>query len=232
MIKTLQTEIMKKIKQLDYSEEKIKFLTALPSFADKLGNTDSFQGRVSVLADIAGGVAALSRISELSISGLNRYIKDGGDPGLTQLNKFTENLGVSFLWIGRGEGDVIRGPALTAKSQPETISPTTGEISSKLFNQVIQALKSDKSEFKGCNLDILVDDLISIYNEAVQSDRPTDQIAVALLRRNQIALAQAIAQNKRFLQESPDMADHLEPVIAKQEQKLAQYREQERGMEK
>lgn len=68
----------------------------------KLKSATDLNERLVILSEIVGGKSALSRLTGISPSGLNRYL-DGGEPGSRKLDQICEKTDLNPMFMLRGE---------------------------------------------------------------------------------------------------------------------------------
>ena len=75
----------------------------LSSSGGELESTDPFHQRLQRLVAIAGSANALAKMTGISQSGIQRYLK-GGEPTRKMLITLAECTGVDLMWLMTGEG--------------------------------------------------------------------------------------------------------------------------------
>lgn len=91
-------------------------MAELSSSKDEPESSDSFQLRLQELVRIAGSANALAKLSGISQSGIQRYLK-GGEPTRKMLITLAQCTGVSLLWLMTGQGEALSKQLATLDSQ-------------------------------------------------------------------------------------------------------------------
>ncbi|WP_425318672.1 XRE family transcriptional regulator [Pseudomonas nitroreducens] len=91
----------------------------LSSSVGELESTDLFHERLQRLVQIAGSANALAKMTGISQSGIQRYLK-GGEPTRKMLITLAECTGVSLLWLMTGEGAERARQAETQEAEDNT----------------------------------------------------------------------------------------------------------------
>ena len=89
--------------------------------AQEFSAPDRFPDRVRLIAAIVGSVNALAKQSGLSQPTVRQYLL-GSDPSRAALRKLSHAAGVSFAWLGCGEGPICSAQSPLAEKARKALS--------------------------------------------------------------------------------------------------------------
>jgi transcriptional regulator with XRE-family HTH domain len=148
---------------------------------------DNEVGRLEERLSIALGDKSVRSVAQLAgvSEGTLRNILSGGTPRVDNLVSIAEACGVRLEWLAIGKGEMTEE---ASPSSPDVEPQQAAVIASKavdqnLFQLVIQWLRSDESMFKDVKLELLISEVLAIYNRVVEVAE-SDQEALIRLEIN------------------------------------------------
>lgn len=102
-------------------ENKKELERVLSGLNGELERVSTLQGRLQLLVDSVGNPNAFARLTDLSVSGLKRYL-NGGDPSVSKLLQVCDATGVNPNWLMRGKGLIIEPEQDNSKENQRAIA--------------------------------------------------------------------------------------------------------------
>lgn len=160
-----------------------RYILSLTHYKVKLKNAKDFTQRIALLAEMIGGASALARISGISNSGINRYLR-GGEPTVSQLKKISSSLSVNVKWLVLGELPIVegehKGRYLVEDGIPDYVAELSSITNEPLFYEVINAFDSSEGASSGVKLKDKSRDIVEAYNEVVGMAKELQADAITL----------------------------------------------------
>lgn len=125
--------------------------------------------------------------------------------------------------------DVSLDYLLLGSSSAKSVSKN-GFIDSELFNKIIQMVRSNESELNGVRLDLLIEHIVSIYNNVIQceSESEKNRMLNAQLRLLNLFALNHFLQN---IENSPHKYDGIEKVEQELKGRLALLNDEHKSSE-
>lgn len=174
---------------------------------------------------------------------LGNYERGERTPDAEFLSKLA-NIGVNTHWVITGEGamsteDGGRQDATPSASQAGQIAARTiqyGHIDPDLFSEVIQIIRSKESQWRGVDIVHLLNEIIAMYNSAIDCPSVQKRKLILKLRLNslnQLAISHSIssiANSARSNQSDEETAKLAQAAIEENESILLDLRREERQL--
>ncbi|MEZ8054356.1 S24 family peptidase [Vibrio atlanticus] len=120
-------------------KESEKTLKKLSSYKARLESADSIQERIQFLVDCVGNPNSFSKLVNISVSGLKRYLS-GGEPTAAKILQIAESTGVNAGWILTGRGSILDVEGRGYISNERAIALLTGD------DEILKALNHSVEE--------------------------------------------------------------------------------------
>ncbi|WP_051298717.1 helix-turn-helix domain-containing protein [Marinobacterium litorale] len=162
---------------------------------------------------IRGDKSQIAFANELGVhkNTLGNYERGRNTPDADFLAKLA-GIGVNTHWVITGEGPLYLEETGAGDDAADSTSPSTtvrkpAPIDSELFKEVIQLLRDKDSWTHKIKLDLLIDDVIRMYNDAVRSSNKQRQqleMRLYLNSRHELYLELQIQHYEDVKQRAPN----------------------------
>ncbi len=207
-----------------------RYILSLPEYDIKLTNAKDFTQRINLLTEIVGGASALSRLTGISNSGINRYLS-GGEPTVSQLKKISTSLYVNLKWLVLGELPIVdgenKGSFVVKEGTPGYAVEVSGIANEPLFYEIINAFDSSEGASSGVSLKDKSRDIVEAYNTVagLAKRQQADAIALFTIKCDLKYMTVHREVLAKSITTVPEMKDQFATVLEETDKQIAELEE-------